>query len=298
MYNPQRWPFVNHFTGTDLIIEHIEKFVCPTITSDQMIGGRPIRFSKDQRPHLVLVMGEDEYDTHKTLPAFAAQHLGKDFRTRTVFASDTNPHDFPGLDVLDDADVVLISIRRRGLKPEQMAVVRRFVQAGKPVVGLRTASHAFSPADEVVRAGYANWPEFDRQVFGGNYHGHHGNKDPKAPRTRVRVGAAAGQQPLLMGIRADEFAVGSWLYKTSPLVEGTTVLLTGRVADRQPAEPVAWTFTRRDGGRSFYTSLGHPDDFTMPEFQRLLLNGIYWAAGLPIPREFPAMVNPAANRDQ
>jgi nicotinamidase-related amidase len=47
MYNPQRAPFVSHFRGTDLIIEHIEKFVCPTITSDQIIGGKAFRFKGD-----------------------------------------------------------------------------------------------------------------------------------------------------------------------------------------------------------------------------------------------------------
>lgn len=47
MYNPQRAPFVSHFRGTELIVEHIEKFVCPTITSDQVIGGSPFRFKGD-----------------------------------------------------------------------------------------------------------------------------------------------------------------------------------------------------------------------------------------------------------
>jgi nicotinamidase-related amidase len=50
MYNPERWPRVSHFAGTDLIIEHIEKFVCPTITSDQLIGGKPFHFKNDSRP--------------------------------------------------------------------------------------------------------------------------------------------------------------------------------------------------------------------------------------------------------
>ena len=50
MYNPERWPHVSHFAGTDLIIEHIEKFVCPTITSDQLIGGKPFHFKNDSRP--------------------------------------------------------------------------------------------------------------------------------------------------------------------------------------------------------------------------------------------------------
>ena len=51
MYNPARWPYVTHFTGTDLIVGHIEKFVCPTITSDQILGGEPFRFTGDKRPH-------------------------------------------------------------------------------------------------------------------------------------------------------------------------------------------------------------------------------------------------------
>ncbi len=58
----------------------------------------------------------------------------------------------------------------------------------------------------------------------------------------------------------------------------------GRVEDRLPHEPVTWTNTHIGGGRVFYTSLGHPDDFQVPAFRRLLLNGVYWAAGLDIPR--------------
>lgn len=49
MYNPRRWPYTDHFTGTDLIISHIERYVCPTITSDQIVGGEPFRFRHDQR---------------------------------------------------------------------------------------------------------------------------------------------------------------------------------------------------------------------------------------------------------
>jgi len=49
MYNPAMSPYVDHFTGTDLIIEHIEKYWCPTITSDQIIGGHAFRFRGDKR---------------------------------------------------------------------------------------------------------------------------------------------------------------------------------------------------------------------------------------------------------
>lgn len=47
MYNPRSWPYVSHFRGTELIVEHIEKYVCPTITSDQLLGGKPFRFTGD-----------------------------------------------------------------------------------------------------------------------------------------------------------------------------------------------------------------------------------------------------------
>ncbi len=49
MYNPKRWPYVDHFTGNDLVISHVERFVCPTITSDQVLGGQPFRWTADTR---------------------------------------------------------------------------------------------------------------------------------------------------------------------------------------------------------------------------------------------------------
>ena len=61
MYNPQRWPFVSHFTGTDLIIEHVEKYVCPTITSDQLLGEKAFRHATDTRPRLAIIVSEIEY---------------------------------------------------------------------------------------------------------------------------------------------------------------------------------------------------------------------------------------------
>lgn len=48
MYNPRMPPMVSHFEGTRLIVEHIEKFVCPTVTSDQLLGGREFRFAGDR----------------------------------------------------------------------------------------------------------------------------------------------------------------------------------------------------------------------------------------------------------
>ena len=276
MYNPQRWPYVSHFTGTDLIVAHIEKFVCPTITSDQVIGGETFRFSGDKRPHLVIVMAEDEYKTNETLPKFAVDELGKQFRVSFVFGSDTERHALPGIDALDDADVALFSVRRRWLPTKAMRTVRRFVESGKPVVGMRTASHAFEVRNKPAPDGYRDWPEFDAVVFGGNYHGHLGNK----LTSRVEVVSDNADHPILMRFTPKPFQQGGSLYEASPLVDGTTVLLTGK-AEGHPAEPVAWTFRRADKGRSIYTSLGQVDDFSNPQFLGFFRTAISWAAGLP-----------------
>ena len=74
--------------------------------------------------------------------------------------------------------------------------------------------------------------------------------------------------------------MASTLYKTSPLAASARLLMLGRVADRQPLEPVAWTHRSPAGGRVFYTSLGHPGDFQLPAFQLLLANAVRWAAGV------------------
>ena len=274
MYNPGSAPYVSHFTGTDLIVGHIEKYVCPTITSDQIIGGDPFRFQKDIRPHLAIMMAEDEYETNTTLPEFAVEELGQAFRVSLIFGSDRERNNIPGLEALNDADVLLVSVRRRVLPQRQMHAIQKFVAAGKPVVGIRTASHAFSLRNSTPPEGYADWTAFDADVFGGNYHGHHGNQLVST----VRVHPEAADHPVVAHLEPSEFQSGGSLYQTSPLKDGTTVLLSGEINGAEP-EPVAWTFRRADGGRSFYTSLGHVRDFEHPTFRNLLANGIHWAAG-------------------
>ncbi|HIM28006.1 MAG TPA: isochorismatase family protein [Planctomycetes bacterium] len=276
MYNPKRWPFVSHYTGNDLIIAHIERHVAPTITSDQILGGAPFVFHDDHRPHLVIVCAEDEYKTAETLPPLALKYLGRDFHVSYVWGSETERNLLPGIEVLDEADAMLVSVRRRTLPTEAMAVVKRFVAKGKPVIGIRTASHAFSLRNNRAGAGQDNWPEFDSNVFGGNYTNHYGNKLVASAYRAMLV-----PHPIVNGMGKRPFRTGGSLYKTSPLEKGTTTLLLGSV-DGQPAEPAAWTYLRDNGGRSFYTSLGHVDDFKNEQFIRLLVQGIYWANGIPV----------------
>lgn len=283
MYNPRRPPFVSHFTGTDLVVEHIEAHWCPSCTSADLLGGKPFRFKDDTRPHLAVVMAEDEYHADETLPAFARGQLGKDFRVSLVFGNPKAQGPVPGLEVLDEADAALFSVRRRVLPEAQMDVLRRFVKAGKSVIGVRTATHGFAPREGAPppAQGMAYWPSFDRDVLGCSYNFHH----PQEVQTYVRVVQGAEKNAVLAGVPSEEFKVRSSLYRVLPLAEGAVPLLTGRAGDRTPAEPVAWLWTRPGGGRVFCTTLGHPDDFKLPAFTRLLRNGTYWSAGLAVPAE-------------
>ncbi|HEY7315485.1 MAG TPA: isochorismatase family protein [Gemmataceae bacterium] len=273
MYNPARAPFVSHFTGTDLIVEHIEKWVCPTIASDQILGGKPFRFAGDKRPHAVVVMAEGEYKTEQTLPEFARKHLGKHFRVSLVFGSETNPNDVPGIEALNEADVALVSVRRRALPEKQMAIVRDFVARGKPVVGIRTASHAFSLRGAKPPEGCATWEAFDAEVFGGHYTNHHG----AGPKVEIKAAEGATEHPILEGVNLAELRGNGSLYMVRPLAKTATPLLIGSIPDK-PAEPILWTHATKAGGRVVYTSLGHADDFKEAAFNRLLSNALRWAA--------------------
>jgi len=284
MYNSRQRPFVPHVIGTELMIEHVEKYWCPSVTSADLIGGQPFRFSEDQRPHAVFLIGEDEYQTWETLPAFAKNDLEwRGLRVSTVHQSETDKHRFPELiEALRDADLLLVSVRRRALPKEQLDAVRAHLEAGKPLIGIRTASHAFAPRGNDAQKG-ASWTAFDAEVLGGNYSNHYGT----GPETKVSLATDAGH-PILTGVSGKEFVSHGSLYKVSPLKPDATPLLLGSIPDK-PAEPVAWVRTLGPKqARIFYTSLGHPDDFQNPQFRRLLLNALLWAMRQPVPMEMAA----------
>ncbi|MHC4755895.1 MAG: ThuA domain-containing protein [Planctomycetota bacterium] len=291
MYNPAMRPYVSHFTGTDLIIEHIEKYICPTITSAELTAQPPFRFKDDRRPQLVFVIAENEYDADKSLPEFAHElqvkyNFSCEFALGVSKASNEEQrNNIVNMEALQRADLALVYVRRRALPKEQMKHLQDYINSGKPLVGLRTASHAFAVRDENPSADIVVWPEFDPQVLGGNYSGHHGNKSKDGPRTYVWVKPTMKFHPILAGVPSSEIYVTSWLYKTLPLTKAATVLMMGRVDDRKPHEPVAWTNIHIGGGRVFYTSLGHPEDFQLPAFRRMLTNAVFWALGEPVPAE-------------
>ncbi len=275
MYNSRKWPYVSHFDGTNRIVEHIEKFVAPTILSTDLTGQPAFRFKADARPRAVFLIGEDEYQTEKTLPAFAVKELEPmGIRCTMAIADPKVPHNFPGVEALDDADLLVLSVRRRAPKAEEMAIIRRYIKAGKPVVGIRTACHAFDTRGKAP-AGHAEWTTFDPDVLGGHYTGHHGN-DLKPEVDRAE---SDKPNPILSGVETPFTGQGS-LYKVNPLASSAIPLLVGRIPGH-PAEPVAW-INRKGNARIFYTSLGHPGDFATPAFRTLLRNAVLWALDRPI----------------
>jgi len=270
MYNPEREPHVSHFTGTDLVVEHIERHWCPTITSSDFIGGSEFQFPADKRKHVVILSAEREYKTEVSLPKFALKHLGKDYRVSFVFGDAKNRNKLPGLEVIKGADVLLVSARRRTPSKQHLDLVRQFIAAGKPVVGIRTANHAFCLRKGEPKAGLDQWKEFDAEVIGGSYTNHYGN----GPKTTVK--AVTSSHPILKGVRTEALIAAGSLYKVAPLASSTTPLLMGSIPGEEP-EPIAWTNRTRHGGKVFYTSMGHVQDFKLLEFNRLLKNAIDWA---------------------
>jgi type 1 glutamine amidotransferase/nicotinamidase-related amidase len=273
MYNPRKPPFVAHSKGTDLVVEHVETHWCPTITSDQVLArAGEDRVAAAKQPKIVFVIAEDEYFAKDTMPAFAREELEKRFGWKPLIIQSDSKTDVPGLEALDDADLLVMFMRRRELPAEQLGRFKKWFEAGRPVVGVRTASHSFQ-----------NWLEFDKVVLGSNYGRHYGS-GKEGERTAITLATKeAAAHPILRGVplAGSPWQSNASLYRVVPLKETTTPLLKGKWKDA-PEEPVAWTNNYK-GGRIFYTSLGHPDDFKEPRFRRLLVNGILWALDKPIP---------------
>ena len=280
MYNSRMHPFVSHFTGTDLIVEHVEKFVCPTITSTVFTGQPQFCFRNDKRPRVVFISAESEYKAEQTLPDFAHELKTKYGLYCEVLQGSTKKtgqerYYIAGMEALTNADLAVLFVRRRALPPEQMKYFRSYLNSGRPLIGLRTASHAFDTRGNAPD-GFLEWQKLDPEVLGGNYHGHHGS----GPRCTVTTAAGADTHPILAGVKMPFTSDGS-LYEVRPLTKSTKQLLIGTIPDKEP-EPVAWTNSYRKS-RIFYTSLGHPDDFKNAQFRRLLINAVFWAMNKPLP---------------
>lgn len=280
LYNPGMPPQVSHVRGTEMVAEHIEKYWCPTFTSTDLLNKPSFRFAEDTRPHVTFIVSDDHYDADKTLPTYA-QILREDHSLYCTVLHGQGEADIPGMAELETTDVAIVYVRRLALPNEQVAALQNYVNRGGSLIGLRTASHAFKmnytdPPEFQVPKGRAEWPEFDAEVLGGNYHNHGAND----LGTDVQIVPEMKSHPIVANISDDSWHSTGSLYFTSPVASDATVLMTGSIPGQ--TEPLTWVREYK-GSRVVYSGLGHPDDFEQPEFFRMLTNAIFWAMDRPVP---------------
>jgi len=209
----------------------------------------------DKKIKLCMISGSFEYDSEESLSIFR-NYIDKNYPVKSTMIIYKSEDDDKSLEPIEDTDVLLVFTRRLNTKGKELERFKEYCAQGRPIMGVRTASHA-----------YQNWLEFDKKVLGGNYQGHYGS----GPLVNVEIASEAKDHPILKGI--SNFHSHGSLYKNTPIAEDTTLLLTGKT---EHTEPVAWTRIH-NGGRVFYTSLGHQEDFTdEPDFLKLLANAVFW----------------------
>jgi type 1 glutamine amidotransferase len=258
------------------------------VTASEVVLAQAAATSDAAAPHVAFVTGDDEYRSEVTMPMIA-KILSDEHGMRTSVAyarpkPQTKEH-IEGLEALDNADLMVIFTRFRQLPDEELQHILDFTKSGKPMIGLRTTTHAFQYPDGHPRQDLNDG--FGRDIFGQKWIVHHGHEST----TDVAIHEGGSAHPILRGI--EPFHARSWLYHVAPLHgDDNTILLDGTSVnssrmDRQDefplTQPVAWTRTYR-GARVFFTTLGHPADFEQESMRRLLINAIYWALGTEVPR--------------
>ena len=218
-------------------------------------------FAADGAPPLrvCLVSGSLEYKSNESLAAYQQYLEGKyNVKCSRAFMEGKDETSLPGLENLKVCDVALVFTRRLRLSGEQLERIKSYCQSGKPLVGVRTASHAIQ-----------TWLDLDKEVLGGNYHGHY----QAGPATEIKILESANQHPILAGF--EPFRSAGSLYKNEGLATDNEILLSGTIPDH--TEAIAWT-RMHNGGRVYYTSLGDPQDFKEESFRRMLANALFWTA--------------------
>jgi hypothetical protein len=214
-----------------------------------------------------------------------------------------NQKNIPGLEALKTADLMIIFTRFRDLPDEQMKHIIDYVEAGKPVIGLRTATHAFDLKSSKTYGKYTwNGKEkdyeqgFGRQVLGETWISHHGGHGSQS--TRGVVVKEQEKHPILKGIKYGDIWGPTDVYGVRlPLPGDSLPLVLGEVVEgmkatdppvigkkNEPMMPIAWTKTYKgESGKTarvFTTTMGASQDFESEGLRRLLVNATYWALGL------------------
>jgi len=256
--------------------------------------------------HIVFVTGDEEYRSEEAMPQMAkilAKHHG--FKCTVLFAIDTktgeiNPdtlNNIPGLHLLKKADLMVLFVRMRELPDEQMKHIMDYTNSGKPMIGIRTATHPFLYRKN-QNSLYVKWGTRSKEIKGGygrhvlgetwvSHWGHHGEES-----SRGVIAKGMEDHPIVLGCEdiwgpTDVYEVGTLSGDSRPVIMGQ--VLRGMTPDSPPNTdkemmPISWikTYTGDKGktARVFTSTIGAAPDFESEGLRRLFVNACYWCVGM------------------
>ena len=253
--------------------------------------------------HIVLIAGDQEYRSEEALPQLACiLAMRHGFQCTVLFCIDPkdgtidlDKPNIPGLEVLAKADLVVFFLRWLDLPDDQMKLFADYIESGRPMIGMRTATHCFNLKSSQTYQRYTwNSKEWDggfgRQVLGETWVAHHGQHGKQSTRGVIAKGQKS--HPILRGVKDGEIWGPTDVYKvTIPLPGDSQPLILGQVLSgmqptdppvdgpqNNPMMPVAWAKTYK-GARVFNTTMGSSQDLLNPGIRRMLVNACYWAVG-------------------
>lgn len=256
--------------------------------------------------HVVLIAGDQEYRSEESIPALAkilSEHHG--FQCTVLFSTNkatgaidpATIDNIPGLEALRSADLMILFARWLELPDAQMKEIVDYAESGRPIVGLRTATHPFNYKlhPDSVYAKYS-WNSksfeggFGRQILGETWVRHWGAHQKQSTRGIVAPGME--DHPILKGVKdvwgpSDVYEITTLTGDSKPLLMGQ--VLNGMTPEAQPDPtkrmmPIAWiksyTGTAGKSARIFDTTMGHAGDFQNEGFRRMVVNACYWTLGM------------------
>lgn len=253
---------------------------------------------------IVFIASDHEYRSEESLPALArilAKRYG--FTCTVVWGLDKSGNIFPGssdlkgLEVLDDADLMVIFTRFADFEEEEMQHIDDYLKRGGPVMGFRTATHAFNIKND-KKWGHYSWDYngplmewkngFGRRILGETWVDHYGTNHKQA--SKLIIENSQKDHPIMRGV--NNIWAQSGGYVAHP--DNSTVLAKGQIlngmtpnaeADKtKELLPVAWVRTYDIGAgkksRVFTTTHGASEDLLNEGFRRMAINASLWAIGL------------------
>lgn len=251
---------------------------------------------------VVLIAGDEEYRTEESMPMLAkilSQKHG--FECKVLFPWDktgkyvdpNNQEGVRGWHHLKDADLMIIGTRFRRPTADEAKHVSDFLNAGKPVIGIRTSTHAFTGNGDF--GGGISYGKFGPLIMGEGWVSHHGKHKGEGARGIIETEHAA--HPILKGV-TDVFGPSD-VYGIRRLTEKDTILMRGAVtatldpdssfvdAKNDPMQPLAWLhpYEAPNGktGTTFCTTMGASVDLVSEDLRRLLVNAAYFLTGRKVP---------------